>query len=426
MDATLSDAPALPGSPSTMPPRARLPGEDDQLDAGGLRAPTPEAGDRLAAAPPRRSRRGALMSTVGIVFLLGSVSAMGYMQRAELERIPAVQHVLAALHVGGLRHPASAVVADIAMTAGRAARPLAHALKPLNDGTVQAPPANAAASAAAVTQAPAAPEATVGAPHAQKAQLAQFDALKSGTPAPATSPAAAPSGTVPASPTAPAPPAVKVAQSAPYAAAGTAGHAAPPAAAKPGPAPASAQARPAPVPANPVAQAVAMRAAPMTDPEQLDVLHLVTQLGVLVRDQRTEIADLRGEVSDLSDKVNAQLTDFDRRLSVAEARGAIAAAMGAGRAAPVHTAAVTVAPHPAPAASAKTVAPAAPPPLVRSVSDYHIQAASPGLAMLSTADDGGSSIQVGVGDEVPGIGQVLSIYQTGNAWVVKTDHGVIR
>lgn len=160
----------------------------------------------------------------------------------------------------------------------------------------------------------------------------------------------------------------------------------------------------------------------MTGEEQLSVIHLVTQLGVLVRDQRTEIANLRGQIAEVSGKVNTQLMDFDRRLSIAEAKGAIDAAMGAGETASTRAAAAP--PPPAPAPAVKKVA--APAPLVRNVSDYRIQAASPGLAMLSTTLDGGSSVQVAVGDEVPGIGHVQAILQNGTIWEVKTDHGVIR
>jgi hypothetical protein len=154
------------------------------------------------------------------------------------------------------------------------------------------------------------------------------------------------------------------------------------------------------------------------------VLHLVTELGVLVRDQRTEIASLREQVANVSGKVNGELTDFDRRLSIAEADGAINAAMGAGKTLSVQKSAASMPMAPAPAAN--KVAVAAPPPLVRHPSDYRIQAASPGLAMLTTTIDGGSRVTVGVGDEVPGIGHVKAVFQKGTRWVVQTDHGVIN
>ena len=61
--------------------------------------------------------------------------------------------------------------------------------------------------------------------------------------------------------------------------------------------------------------------------------------------------------------------------------------------------------------------------------DYRIQAASPGLAMLSSiglSDGDTSSIQVAVGDEVPGVGRIKAIFQKGTNWVVETDHGLIE
>jgi hypothetical protein len=60
---------------------------------------------------------------------------------------------------------------------------------------------------------------------------------------------------------------------------------------------------------------------------------------------------------------------------------------------------------------------------------YHVQAASPGLAMLTTVDRSGgdgSQIEVQVGDTLPGYGHVLSVMQQGTSWVVKTDSGLIQ
>ena len=60
---------------------------------------------------------------------------------------------------------------------------------------------------------------------------------------------------------------------------------------------------------------------------------------------------------------------------------------------------------------------------------YHVQAASPGLAMLSELDpSGGEEAQVPVapGDNLPGYGNVISIAQRGSSWVVGTQHGLIQ
>jgi hypothetical protein len=180
---------------------------------------------------------------------------------------------------------------------------------------------------------------------------------------------------------------------------------------------------PAAHPADPIATATKLEAAPMAPPQQVELLHLVTEMAVMMRDLRTENGELRTEVQDLTTRVDGQLTQFDQRLSVAEAKGAIAAAMGAGTpdTLPAHTE--------APAKSETPPAPPAPPPLVRSVKDYRIQAASPRLAMLSFAggaDSEPSSIQVSIGDDVPGVGRIKSIYQRGSAWVIQTDHGLIQ
>ena len=168
----------------------------------------------------------------------------------------------------------------------------------------------------------------------------------------------------------------------------------------------------------------------MTSREQVDVLNLMEKLGIVVRDLRDENAQLRTAVKTLSEEVDTRTTQLNRRLSLAEANGAIAAAMGAGQR-PAQPATVVVTAQAAAAAKppAASPAPPAPPPLVRSVKDYRIQAASPGLAMLSSvglSDGDTSSIQVAVGDEVPGVGRIKAIFQKGTNWVVETDHGLIE
>ncbi len=173
-----------------------------------------------------------------------------------------------------------------------------------------------------------------------------------------------------------------------------------------------------------------MQPGPLTSREQVDVLNLMEKLGIVVRDLRDENAQLRTAVKTLSEEVDTRTTQLDRRLSLAEANGAIAAAMGAGRTPAQPATVVVTAQAPAAAkAPAASPAPPAPPPLVRSVKDYRIQAASPGLAMLSSiglSDGDTSSIQVAVGDEVPGVGRIKAIFQKGTNWVVETDHGLIE
>jgi hypothetical protein len=195
---------------------------------------------------------------------------------------------------------------------------------------------------------------------------------------------------------------------------------------------ATAAPKPAPsVPAAPqdaVAKIAELRPAPMTDPQQVQVLQLVTELGTLVRDQRAEIAQLRQDQQNLDQRVDGSLTDFGRRLSLAEARGAVNAAMGV-QTAPAQAALAATMPVNAVATpvAVKTPLPAAAP-ADTTPPRYHVQAASPGLAMLSVLDASGGEEQqlpVSPGDSVPGWGKVISISQRGATWVVKTDHGLI-
>ncbi len=189
---------------------------------------------------------------------------------------------------------------------------------------------------------------------------------------------------------------------------------------------------PGPPAAADAAQTLAqVRPAPLTPQDQVDVLQLVTQLGTLVRDQRLELDALRKAQSGLQQTVDGSIGDFRRRLTLAEARGSIAAAMGA------PTQAADVAPDGRPVsqptapivqASARTV--------VRTAAAddttqhrYRIQAASPGLAMLSELDATGTGerqLTISPGDVLPGYGRVASVSQRGTAWVVKAERGLIQ
>ena len=182
------------------------------------------------------------------------------------------------------------------------------------------------------------------------------------------------------------------------------------------------------VPHDPVAATLALQPAKMTDAQQLQVLQLVTELGTLVRDQRTELQQLQRDEQSLKTTVADSLSDFGRRLTLAEARGAIAAAMGAPTTTAIsegRVATATVLP-----AAARTAAR----PLVVQAADtgehrYHVQAASPGLAMLSELDTSGGEerqLPISPGDDLPGYGRVVSIAQRGVTWVVRTEHGIIQ
>lgn len=71
---------------------------------------------------------------------------------------------------------------------------------------------------------------------------------------------------------------------------------------------------------------------------------------------------------------------------------------------------------------ARPIAPTSPSEPARPV--YHVQAGAPGIAILQ--DSSGNAIRVVNDDTVPGWGAVKGITQIGNAFVVHTEHGVIR
>lgn len=196
-------------------------------------------------------------------------------------------------------------------------------------------------------------------------------------------------------------------------------------------------------PTDPVVVAVTLQAAPMSTPQQVDVLNVVTELGTLLRNQRAENAQLREDVQQMRERLDTQLNDYARRLSLAEAHGAINAAMGAGT--PSGSSPATVTPAsitvmaPIPPATpvfrrSRTVAPvpiasAAPAAAQDAPRRYRVQAASPGLAMLAEVDrtgDAGNLLQISIGDDVPGYGKVKSIAQQGAAWVLTAERGTIR
>lgn len=200
----------------------------------------------------------------------------------------------------------------------------------------------------------------------------------------------------------------------------------------------------APAPTDPVVVAATLQASPMSTPQQIDVLNVVTELGTLLRNQRAENAQLREDVQQMRERLDTQLNDYARRLSLAEARGAINAAMGAGTPSAntspgLMPASITVmAPISSPVSALRGSRAAVPPVLAASPAPvaaqdaprrYRVQAASPGLAMLAEVDrtgDAGNLLQVSIGDDVPGYGKVKSIAQQGAAWVLTAERGTIR
>jgi hypothetical protein len=187
-------------------------------------------------------------------------------------------------------------------------------------------------------------------------------------------------------------------------------------------------------PRDAVSEAANLRAGPMSSPEQVQVLALVTEMATVVKDLRKQQAQLRSDLAKSSTETSARLADYERRLALAEARSAVDALDGAAAkpVAAVNDPASSTSkavPTPFPVSSARPFA-VVPSPLVPAAPKlYRVQAASPGLALLAQVDRGGgdgAQMQVVVGDTVPDYGRVTSIAQKGTAWVVTTEHGPIQ
>jgi hypothetical protein len=385
-----------------------------------------EAGERptassSAAAPVKKGRRNALMMGASAVAVLAAGVAMFWISPYNHYTIRGASNL--ATHVRNLALNAAPKPPPLVAPAARLAR--APEPTPVPPRYQPTPPTKTiagddmaeflrlggqAAPPVAVTPAP--------------QTVAAAEPRQAATVAPAVNPPVKPAAALP-NPIATEPAQPPATQSPPSAAPiVAASQLAAPAAAQP----ASRTATSVPPPAqDAVAKIAELRPAPMAEPQQVQVLQLVTELGTLVRDQRVEIAQLRQDQQNLDQRVDGSLTDFGRRLSLAEARGAVAAAMDLRTAstpvAPVASAPVAIVPTPVAArAPAPKPADATPP-------RYHVQAASPGLAMLSVLDASGGEEQqlpVSPGDSVPGWGKVISISQRGATWIVKTEHGLIQ
>jgi hypothetical protein len=182
--------------------------------------------------------------------------------------------------------------------------------------------------------------------------------------------------------------------------------------------------------ADAATSAATLQAAPMSTPEQVQVLELVTRLGALVADQRKEVDQLRADLARSRVDETARVDDFQRRLTFAEAERSVAKASGVA-AEPAPTAPTIPVSEPATTVVrptlvvARAALPADP---NQPVQRYRVQAASPGLAMLAAIDRAGdesAQLQVALGDTVPGYGRVKAVVQQGTTWVVKTERGTI-
>ena len=150
----------------------------------------------------------------------------------------------------------------------------------------------------------------------------------------------------------------------------------------------------------------------------------ISRLAAIVTRLTGQVTDLQDEVRTLSAGAQEKLADLTRRVSMSKSKSAVAAAERANVSQAAEGAAAT--------ASAGVEGQAQGVRMKVAGGDqkrnYRIQAASPGLAMLSAIDGGPDDrpLEVAIGTDLPGYGKVLSIEQHGQAWVVKADRGSIE
>src|SRR5271166_4608145 len=165
------------------------------------------------------------------------------------------------------------------------------------------------------------------------------------------------------------------------------------------------------------------RARIVAEKAETHTLEKIAELGALVKRLAGQVKDLQDKVDMLSTGADEKFADLTRRVALSEANRAVASAENAtaGR--------VASAPEKEGAGSSdggeRT--------RVKALADdvrrnYRIQAASPGLAMLTIIDGSPDEkpVEVAIGTELPFYGKVRSIEQHGEAWVVKADRGSIE
>lgn len=438
--------------------------DHDTHPAGG-----PTAGDRLVAAPDKPRRRHRLLAGAAVVAVVG-VGAVVFLVSPYNTYVPAAGLKSAINSVAadaGLRRP----LAPSANLARVAAPPLPP---PVERGKYQAPPRGSELQEVLALKQGEVPTAHGSAPNTDRAMAGPPPGYVPHEPDASPAPVSQAAPPAPAARSQPAEPAVPPAdkadltaaivagmhrpdgampksgspgtQSGPTAGADDRDNAPPAAPAKiaaaspPSAVPVAASPAPsAPLPqpdlaalaaSDPVAALKGVQAAPMSSPQQVQVLELVTRLATLVGDQRREVDQLRADLSKTRSDDETRIDDFQRRLTLAEAARAVTSA--ADPAADARAATVPAS-MPVPAASPSIVKPAlvlarTPVPADDAVHRYRVQAASPGLAMLAQVDragDEGAQLQVSLGDEVPGYGKVKAVAQRGTTWVVVTEHGTI-
>ena len=465
MDTHITSAPDLDGAGAPLGSPVRLPGERRTLPHFELQdgifednrehdvrpaSDKPLAGERRDRVLPDtapHSRRRVLLATAAIVVLLAGAGGTLWLQRKGALNLPLPASITAMPETGRVAsngqtisevggpavplHPASATAAASAspsLSLPRATPPdtteLA-ALKPLNGPTEVGAWGNGR-STAMPDDAPAAPPLTPASSTLVEAGksvvLAATAAVGPAIAVTLPAAAAAASAAIPV----PAPGAASASDLVP-----TAGAAVGPDVGPATPAALAPASVPAPKPRDPIQTAIELRAEPLAPKQQVEAVGLVRELGTQLKDTRLTVAQLSATVAGLKQQLEARTIEFDSRLTLAEAGTVLAESAKAGGAAqPLTRVQPTVAARVL--AASRSAAPALPPgaaTAAHTVRDFRIQGASPGLAVLNVLNPAAGDAPVlylALGDQVPGLGRIKTIYQRGTSWVVQTDNGVIQ
>jgi hypothetical protein len=152
-------------------------------------------------------------------------------------------------------------------------------------------------------------------------------------------------------------------------------------------------------------------------------LEKIAELGALVTRLTGQVKDLKETVQTLSQGSEQKFADLTRRVALGEADRAVASAERAGE---THSASE---PQEKGSADGSVAAQTRMKVMAEEAKrNYRIQAASPGLAMLTAVDGSPDDrpVEVAIGTELPGYGKVRSIEQHGQSWVVKAERGSIQ
>ena len=401
------------------------------------KASTGEPREKLVASTQRPARRTGLLSTAAVVVVLAGIGGVAWAERQGTVSLPLPPKMVALLRTG--LPSTTQVTGEVGVTparpqvtppvssranpemAARTARQQAEFASLKSGDTVAeigVPPINRPAPQPISAAQPPAVAAAVTTPATTAEVGAPANPALTQTVAPVTPPA-------PPSPSNTAPTPAPVAATASPAVAASAVTAPAPPVASPTPVPA-------PKPRDPVQTAVELRAEPVSPKQQVEVVGLVRELGAQLKESRMTVAQLQATVAELKEQLDTRMTEFDGRLGLAEAGTVLAQSAKAALPQPVMAVAAAPARPGVGAPRSAPDAPSAPPVSAaanRSVKDFRVQGASPGLAVLNivgAAPGETPVLYVALGDHVPGIGRIKSIYQRGTTWVVQTDAGLIQ